>query len=160
MLRNLGVVLLAASALHLWGVVLQVGGAIADPFSEVAPLERISVLSLLVLTGGGVQALVGWYLWRRGEGVVAEAVPYGALRLVRLIGTGFLVGTTVVEVAAAARVVLQQQWAIVNAMSVLSLPTLTFGFFLFWLGARLPPPVPKEKRRSASAAGRAGRKQR
>lgn len=159
MLRNLGVVLLAASALHLWGVVLQVGGAIADPFSEVAPLERISVLSLLVLTGGGVQALVGWYLWRRGEGVVAEAVPYGALRLVRLIGTGFLVGTTVVEVAAAAGVVLQQ-WVIVNAMSFVSLPTLTFGFFLFWLGARLPPPAPKETKRPASAARRAGRRQR
>ena len=159
MLRNLGVVLLAASALHLWGVVLQVGAAVADPFSEVAPLERISVLSLLVLTGGGFQALVGWYLWRRGEAAVADAVPYGALRLVRLVGTGFLVATAVVEVAAAAGVVLQQ-WAIVNAMSFLSLPILTFGFLLFWLGARLPPPVPKEKRRSASAAGRAGRRQR
>lgn len=159
MLRNLGVVLLAASVLHLWGVVLQVGAAVADPFSEVSPLERISVLSLLILTGGGFQALAGWYLWRRGEAAVADAVPYGALRLVRLIGTGFLVGTTVVEVAAAAGVVLQQ-WVLVNAMSFVSLPMLTFGFFLFWLGARLPPPTPRERKGAASATGRAGRRPR
>ncbi len=159
MLRHLGAVLLATSVLHLWGTVLQVGSLIADPFSTIPPLERISGLFVLTLTRGGFQMMAGWYLWRHGQTVVSEAAPYGALLLVRRVGTGFLIATTVVEVAAAAAVV-TQQWVVVEAMSVVSLPLLSFGFLLFWLGSRLPPPAPKEKKalaRGANAASRRGR---
>jgi hypothetical protein len=151
MLRHLGAILLAASVLHVWGVVLQVGPIIADPFSSISPLEKLSGLSILVLTRGGFQMLVGWYLWRHGQRAASEGVPYGALLIVRRIGAGFLVATTVVEVIAALSVI-TQQWLVLEAMSVISLPLLSFGFLLFWLGTRLPPPASKEKK--ASPRGR------
>jgi hypothetical protein len=142
-LRHLGAVLLAAAVLHLWGTILQVGGLVADPFSEIPPLERVSGLFVLSLTRGGFQMIAGWYIWRHGEGVASEAVPYGALLLVRFAGTLCLVLATLIEVAAAFAV-LTQDLILLEITSLISLPVLSFGFLLFWLGSRLPPPQPKK----------------
>ena len=145
MLRHLGAVLLAASIFHVWGVVVFAGAlGLTDPFSETPPLERIYRLFVLSLTSGGFQAMAGWYLWRHGEVVASEGVPFGALLLVRRIGTGFLVATTVVEVAAATSVALREI-GVLSLASIVSLPVLTFGFLLFWLGVHLPAPASKQK---------------
>lgn len=160
MLRHLGAILLAASLLHVWGVLIFAGAlGLADPFSETPPLERIYRLFVLSLTSGGFQVMAGWYLWRRGETVVSEAVPFGALLLVRRTGTGFLVVTTVIEVAAGIAVILQDL-TILSLTSVVSLPLLTFGFLLFWFGAHLPPPSSKEQKRPVRAASDSSRRRR
>lgn len=154
----IGIALLGLGIVRFWASLLLSGAAgLTDPYSELSALERLSTLILVTFIGGGLQAIAGWYLWRRAPALLANAYPFGVAPVLRAIGYALLAAAALLEAALVALLFISLELFL--TLMPYSVPLILFGVTCLWIGATLKP-VAKAGAAKGATASRAQRRKR